>query len=522
MKTLFLSLLRFGDLFTHMQIIDHYLKSNPRKKIHVLTNIENQAATGILDKRIQWHFFKHREWGLNAANPLVPRSKILCEVDKWLLSLSQEGFADLYNLTNTRLSAKIAGILQAKNKFGVWLEGQSLQVSNPQWGHFSNSYLSRNKKLSFSSIELISKANNLNYPLPPENHKPETDLKLVVLQVSSNEKKKELPLQVWQEFAATLESRDFQVKVLCAPGEKSKLQPFLEPYLFEGEFVDFKEVILKANFLVSLDTAVLHLAALLGVPSYGIYVGSGNAFTNFPHSAKARCLVSRQQCYPCSHRKPCVLASTECSDPISAQILDSFVFSERFSSANFLRAEVKFSSEKLELFFEGESMKAEMIERSVSRAVWEMFLEESYSLPLAPYGSVANQIADEAKEHSFLLKKLLSQTESALETTQNLKSQAKSLHHMILKPTSEGLLKKLRSEMKLALEESQLAKHEDECLALREVVQRDHESPFSFYRQLKKALFETETVLNIRATLLAKALLAIGEKTESKNLCLKN
>jgi hypothetical protein len=103
-----------------------------------------------------------------------------------------------------------------------------------------------------------------------------------------------------------------------------------------------------------------------------------------------------------------------------------------------------------------------------------------------------------------------------------VQEKTKKLHQVILFPTNEARYEALKEELKSELGKKDWLPFNDESLSLQEVLKQSLDSPFSFYRKLKEALHETEALLNIRATILAKAMLAIGEKTESKNLCLKN
>ena len=114
MRVLFVSTMRFGDLFTHFQIIQSFQQKNPDAEVHVLTNEENLPATEVLPKSIHWHYFRHKAWGTGFADKTVPEAKPMIELDSLIQELSELNFDDCYNLTFTRLGAMLAGSISCR------------------------------------------------------------------------------------------------------------------------------------------------------------------------------------------------------------------------------------------------------------------------------------------------------------------------------------------------------------------------------------------------------------------------
>jgi hypothetical protein len=422
------------------------------------------------------------------------------------------------------LAAKICGQIKAQSKFGISVEHGLAIYSHPAWGRFANTQLSRNQKIPFHSLEILAKANGLPVPKPPIAKV--NDANTIVLQVTSSEAKKTVDFEIWQSVIQNLKSQGYKVQVLSTDTESTTLAPVFGSDLLIGEFSDFAEAIKGAKILVSVDTALLHLSALLAVPSVAIYLGSGNAYTNFPYIAGARVLVPTSECYPCSHSVACPYQIRKCAETLNIENLAQFIVDTgaRVSAMN--RFFTQIINSELNILSMEDSMNTVQIERSISRAVWDMFLNKSYQEEVAPYGSFANRIADDVIDRHFILRTMLNRSSDALKWIEEFQQQIKTLHSFILNPQANSFdqFESQRDSLTAKFEvfEKSFPEFQDESANLKFTMTKKHDSAFAFYRNAKDSCSELETLLSIRVTLLSKAIMAVNEKMEAKNLCLKN
>lgn len=144
-------------------------------------------------------------------------------------------------------------------------------------------------------------------PVIPRNHESEQPPQPILLHpfVSAFGRFKEWPLSHWRRLALALADRGERVWLSGGPGERERLADLLDsekPAITLApatkDTADLGRMIQQCRAVVAADTGVIHLSALLGLPSVGLY-GPKDPLVHGPRGPRALALRSGVPCSPC-------------------------------------------------------------------------------------------------------------------------------------------------------------------------------------------------------------------------------
>lgn len=129
---------------------------------------------------------------------------------------------------------------------------------------------------------------------------------------------KRWPIEYFVELAKKLLAEKIQIFVTCGPGEQALVAPFQkidDPRLVVGEVLSLRQlaaVLAHFKLHISNDCGVMHLAAAVGTPTFGIF-GPGEPEIWFPYAAGDghRAFWADIECRPC-HKDFCPLGTLAC------------------------------------------------------------------------------------------------------------------------------------------------------------------------------------------------------------------
>ncbi len=258
---------------------------------------------------------------------LIPRQELLDDLtqrnrpwyragwvlEKVLKKLAESRWDLLANLSHTSFSARLMDCLEAKEKWGVQYENGKSAGWNPWLVEMNNNWVD-NLQPQLTYAELLAKGMGLTLsgPVAPKNGGTE-----LWLQPLTSDEKKNWSMGNWQ-FLAKYLSKNNPVRVIAAPSESRILTPWFD----KVEVLTFLQMRAQkeaCRLLVSGDTSVVHFAALEGIATFGIYLGSANPYKTPPRQLGAKMAAGLESCWPCAHRSPCSQATHRCGEAVNAK-----------------------------------------------------------------------------------------------------------------------------------------------------------------------------------------------------------
>lgn len=116
---------------------------------------------------------------------------------------------------------------------------------------------------------------------------------------------KEWPLTHWKELALQLIQRGEQVWISGTPDEREILSPWVQQTPEQiamapktGDTGDLAQLVRGCQAVIAADTGIIHLSAMLGIPSVGLY-GPKDPGVHGPVGARTLALRSGVPCSPC-------------------------------------------------------------------------------------------------------------------------------------------------------------------------------------------------------------------------------
>lgn len=331
MKILFISMLRIGDFFMHLKIINEYHKAHPRAEIHILANDLLDIPLPDFGFDFKIHFFKREKFKKDINNLFVPLTYPIWELQELISKLNSEKFDIVYDLTFQKISGQFLEKINASEKHGVLYHAQSKVLGTSKTADFVKKMT--DLKDSTHYMDLLRDAVGLDYFSDDLHHnlqvknifKTEIEKKYILLQVLTSDPKKNIDMKKWQELAAHLEETEPNnkiIKILCGPNELEVVKKyFASEKILSVNFLELTSYFESTDLLVTLDTSVKHLATYFDIPIVEISVGSSHPYKTSAYSLTKEILSGHSHCRPCSHSSQCSQASHICEDNIKVEDL---------------------------------------------------------------------------------------------------------------------------------------------------------------------------------------------------------
>lgn len=324
MKVLFISLLRIGDFFMHLQLADAYQKQNPNADIHFLTN--DLISDGVKTLFPQYKYFSFDRFQIQKdINTFeTPLLYPVWSLQQTLASLNAENYDLVIDLTYQKQSEHFLNLIEAKEKIGVLSWEKQLFSGSEKIQKFLTDFA--NKKKNTHYLDELKKV--LDVDLKPLVTDKRSHSKLIAFQVSTSDLKKNYDLLRWKKIIQTIKFQlpEYQIKIFCTPKEADVFKRhFSKEDILPSGFGNVYGVLKEACLLVSLDTSVKHLAALTQTPVLELSIGSSHPTKTAAYSEGNYILSALQTCRPCDHSAKCPYLRNLCQDSISEKTVSDFV-----------------------------------------------------------------------------------------------------------------------------------------------------------------------------------------------------
>jgi|GEM_PF-5481191 len=420
-----LSLLRLGDWIQSLPLLAEIQKSIPAiENLHVVLQ-EAAKSAAPLNTQFHYSFFPRQKFAAELVEMEGSPTIAIKDLRQWIQKLIDWSPERIIDLHPTESSQALIKYLQ-----------QRMNVQVHAWDPAYKKYLNQNwlsddhPAFTWSDLQ----AALLGFQSPPVQEERLSTGRMIALQPFTSDAKKNWDLQKWKALAVILKEQGFQLQILLSPNEAARFQeegPSLEDEQRVCSLVDAKEILEAASLLISGDTSILHLAALTGTPSIGLFLGPANKYKICPRlvgcwifETKKSEALSIEQVLRLVQAKLRSEPLAELSTP-AVSIVTAGVFN---------RLSLKEISLNEVTTHQGGSVNLAK-RRALDQVVWGFYLDQKYDDSVPPYGSAVQELQQIG---SFL---------------QSDVDPLRELHHSLnaaedlLEILSESLLKYSRSSM---------------------------------------------------------------------------
>lgn len=309
MKILVISLLRVGDLFQHLHLIQDLRAQYPGAQIDFLVN-DSIPIPESLKSEFNFILFPRKKLQQGLGNFQEHSLKSFFMLDTFIQSVKDSMYSRVVDLTHTRLSHSLFRSLQVRHSWGI----------NSTAHHYLNETLEL-PLFKKNLVQMLGAWQNLKVRCPELSQSKSVVPKSVLLQVCTSDPKKDWPIQNWKVLSKKLTDVGIPWQIICAPFEKEQVLGYFQPVqIWACSFDEAQKAFLSdEHLLVSGDTSMLHWAAYYSTQSLGLFVGSANVFETFPLAEGSRLLTAKAPCWPCRHSQDCSQNSFLCHEEISVE-----------------------------------------------------------------------------------------------------------------------------------------------------------------------------------------------------------
>lgn len=323
MKVLFLSLLRIGDFFMHLQLADAYRKKHPDADIHFLVNDLISDEIKSLFPYYKYYSFNRFELQKSINTFEAPLLYPVWELKSVVEALNSEEYDLIADLSYQKQGTLFLNLIDSKEKMGV-LDWERRIYTNPEVESFLSHF--SNKKHSVHYLDELKKV--LGLELLPQESKTKSSSKIISFQLTTSDTKKNYDLSRGKVVIQAVKQAlpDYQLQIFCTEKEYDLFKRhFAKEDLLQSGFRKIYEVLMESKLLVSLDTSIKHLAALTQTPVLELSIGSSHPFKTASYNTKSYILSAHQTCRPCDHSSKCPYLRNLCQDSIFEKRISDFV-----------------------------------------------------------------------------------------------------------------------------------------------------------------------------------------------------
>ncbi|MBU0509629.1 glycosyltransferase family 9 protein [bacterium] len=235
----------------------------------------------------------------------------------------------LYNLAHTRQSAMLCALLKSRNVYGISRSQTGRVRVHGEWFNYLFSIMQDRGLNPFNLVEIYQRfgpgrlhSKRLEFEVSERDRKAAAELlseegvpndsKIIVLQPGASSPSRQWPCESFAQCAAELRRRGF-IPVLTGSSEEIALAEQIVANSSHAAVslagrtpIGVLAAILeRATRLISNDTGTIHLAAAVGTPAIGIFIGPASAKDTAPYGNGHVILEPDIDCAPCGYHDQC-------------------------------------------------------------------------------------------------------------------------------------------------------------------------------------------------------------------------
>lgn len=307
----------------HAKIADSYRKKHGDVEIHFLVNDIIGAEFEKIFPFICFHRFSRFRYQKMINSFETPLMYPFWDLKKNLKALFASDFDDVIDLTYQRISTQFLNMIPAIRKIGVFSWEPFISSDNYIKDFINKMHKSTSKVHYLEHLKMIA-----GVDLELHSCSVDKTSKLVLFQVSTSDSKKNYDLDKWKRIIDKLTKiyPDFIFKIICSHEEFLAYKTFFNLSQIEvGNFLNAYELLKQARLLVTLDTAIKHLASWTATPTLELSIGSSHPFKTAAFQAGNYIISAEMNCRPCQHSLVCPHHRNLCQDSIVEKKIVTFV-----------------------------------------------------------------------------------------------------------------------------------------------------------------------------------------------------
>lgn len=324
MKVLFVSLHRLGDLIMHAHVLKAF-KEETGHSISLLTHSFFKQVPFLFPFIDEVFIFERelcqRSIGESELNKVWP----YYHITELLNKINIQHYDKVIDLSQSETSSRWMTFINAPCKTGVaYNHEQTVKAhcSENVWMRYLHTFSS--SQIHF--IDLFKKALNLTLSSLPQavsiQHKEHN--KRIVFQTLSSDAKKNWPTFKWIQLIQKVQKEfpDYELIILASSSEWQLLQKSFSDIapsvqVLNASISEVFALLKEASLLITLDTAIKHLATWAGTPIVELALGSSNPKETGAYQEGALILHPQISCSPCRHSNACSQSSFLCHEDLS-------------------------------------------------------------------------------------------------------------------------------------------------------------------------------------------------------------
>ncbi len=341
MKILVICLQRIGDIIMITPVLKSLRDKYPDAKIHLLIHAQFSGVVPLIKHVDKVIYFDHKliQSGLGEADRGIFES--YDRVESLLHDLTQANYDVSLNLTQTRLSGWLSGLIPAREKRGLAIDAAGMAKYGSRWFEYLNQTGTRQKEEAFHFIDTFFYGVGLRginrRIILQETEKGKVEAAqhsaaigdYICVQSLSSDSKKNWGIENWakalQQLSQMYSGRTFVI--LGAPNEESVLKELGQELherrvrhkiaicSLEGAY----SILQNCELLITGDTSIKHMGAATSNPVLEISIGSSSYQRTGVYSNKGVILQSIEKCAPCGHSEACPYSEHNCAKRISPE-----------------------------------------------------------------------------------------------------------------------------------------------------------------------------------------------------------
>jgi lipopolysaccharide heptosyltransferase II len=410
-KILILNLTRLGDLIQTTPLMEGLKRENPDCEITLLGNVNFVGICEQLPFIDRLEVFDVKRF-IHADNGHTSYLDVYRYLDSLVKELRAEKFDMLLNLTHSKLSGMISGMLGVKDVRGFCATPDGRRIVNDPWLRYFSSFIDFRRYSSFNLVDIYQLGGGISpngSRLSINDEKPALAAgalleklgigdgdRLIGIQAGASMKERRWPPEKFGAAADIIsEKREAKVLLFGGPSEEElgrKVESHMKRQAVnlvgKTSLTELVGLVKRCELLVTNDTATMHIAAAVGTPVVALFFVHAYAAETGPYSEGNIVIEPEISCFPCRHKAVCphyacfdLLSPRDVADaaellPQAAEKNGFFVSENRFPNLRLYRT----CFDDLGFFDMRPLKKSALSEKDLfSRIYRYLFLKESFS-----------------------------------------------------------------------------------------------------------------------------------------------
>lgn len=342
MKVLAVSLLRLGDILMLSPVLKGIKSQHKNVELHVLINSQFSFVKTLMPWVDKFILFdrKQMQKGMGEVDRQLfePLDRLSTTIDY----LNNEKYTKVFNLTHTRLSGILCGLINAEEKLGLAFNDNHTASFGSRWYSYLNEqvggsdFTAHMTDVHYYGAEIPYNSHEFDFVLDKKGEDEAValigDLKnIICVQAFTSDNKKNWGLD---RIAKSLKlfqymNPKYSIFALGAPNESHKVSELIK--VCDKEGVSVKPAICSlqgalgilrvSELLLTGDTSIKHLACGTDCKIIEIAIGSSDYRKTGVYRKNNFIVTSTAGCAPCMHSQSCIKNSHICGDRIEPEAI---------------------------------------------------------------------------------------------------------------------------------------------------------------------------------------------------------